>query len=154
MMPRVSVLLPYSLALVLGALPAGAVTVSGCSELAGIRSIAEPWEANTRPFAKGDIRMVMPDTIEPAAAAFHRVVPLPPRHELGSPSFRMVSASEGPGFGGMDIGPATASYDTARGLAVALPSSVYCQEAASFYADRMLSVTINQATGQVQAVAR
>jgi hypothetical protein len=141
-------------ALMLGALPAGAVTVSTCSGLASVRSIAEPWEANTRTFAKGDIRLVVLDTIEPAAAAFHLVILHPPRDELGSPMCTLVSESDGMGFGGMDIGPATASYDPARGLTVALPISVYDPEAAGFYAEKTLSVTINQASGQVQAVAR
>ena len=139
-------------ALLLAPLPAAAVSVTGCTDMANVWAVAEPWEANTRVFANGEIRFVVLDTVEPAAAAFHLVILHPPRDELGIPMCSMVSATDGLGFGGMDIGAATASYDPARGLKVALPISVYDPEAASFYADRVLSVTINQASGRVQAV--
>ena len=90
-----------------------------------------------------NIRLVVLDTIEPAAGAFHLAILHPPRDELGSPMCSQVSASEGMGFGGMDIGPATASYDPARGLTVSLPVSVYDPDAAEFYSVKWLSVTIN-----------
>ena len=138
--------------LTLTALPAQAVTVAPCDGLASVRAIAEPWEANTRIFANGDIRLVVLDTIEPAAGAFHLAILHPPRDELGSPMCSQVSASEGIGFGGMDIGPATASYDPARGLTVALPVSVYDPDAAEFYTVKRLLVTINQSSGAVMAV--
>ena len=139
--------------LAVSAFPAEAVTVQPCTELASVLSIAEPWEANTRTFANGEIRVVVLDTIEPAAAAFHLVILHPPRDELGGPMCSMVSASDGMGFGGMDLRPVVASYDPARGLTVALPISQYDPEAADFYTDKLLSVTINQATGQVRAAA-
>lgn len=139
------------MALTLWALPSWAVTVQPCTELASVRSIAEPWEANTRTFANGEIRLVVLDTIEPAAAAFHLVILHPPRDILGGQMCTQVSADDGIGFGGMDIGPAAASYDPGRGLTVALPVSTYDPEAADFYRDSLLSVTINQANGQVQA---
>ena len=138
-------------ALALAPLPAAAVTVTGCTDLANVWAVAEPWEANTRLFANGEIRLVVLDTVEPAAAAFHLVVLHPPRDELGLPMCSMVSAAEGLGFGGMDLGPAAAAYDPARGLTVALPISTYDPDSASFF-DRSLSVTINQASGQIEAV--
>lgn len=136
--------------LMLSALPAMAVTVGPCNELASVQSVAEPWEANTRTFAKGQIRLVVLDTIEPAAGAFHLVILHPPRDELGSPMCSMVSAADGLGFGGMELGPAVASYDPALGLTVALPVSLYNADTA-FFDEGTLSVTINQSTGQVQA---
>ena len=54
----------------------------------------------------------------------------------------MVSVSEGIGFSGMDIGPAAASYDPARGLTVTLPVGVYNAATAGFDQGN-LSVTIN-----------
>jgi hypothetical protein len=114
--------------------------------------VDEPWEANTRLFANGEIRLVVLDTVEPAAGAFHLVILHPPRDTLGIPMCSMVSAAEGLGFGGMDLRPAEAAYDPARGLTVALPVSVYDPDSADFF-DRTLSVTINQASGQVEAVA-
>lgn len=140
--------------LTLAALPAKAVTVSACDGVASVWAIAEPWEANTRTFANGAIRLVVLDTIEPAAAAFHLAILHPPWDTLGGRICTQVSASDGLGFGGMDMGPAVASYDPARGLTVALPVSTYDPEAADFYSERLLSVTINQSTGQVQAVVK
>lgn len=137
--------------MMLATLPAKAVTVTACDGLASVRAIAEPWEANTRTFANGAIRLVVLDTIEPAAAAFHLAILHPPRDELGSPMCTLVSASEGTGFGGMGIGPATPAYDPSRGLTVSLPVSLYDADTADFV-DGVLSVTINQATGQVEAV--
>ncbi|MFM7332837.1 MAG: hypothetical protein ACKO1H_00260 [Tabrizicola sp.] len=139
-------------ALALAPLPAAAVTVSSCSDVANVWAVAEPWEANTKLFANGEIRLVVLDTVEPAAAAFHLVILHPPRDELGIPQCSMVSAAEGYGFGGMDLGPAEAGYDPARGLTVALPIRVYDPDSADFF-DRTLSVTVNQATGQVEAVS-
>jgi len=137
--------------LTLAALPAQAVTVTACDGLASVQAIAEPWEANTRVFANGDIRLVVLDTIEPAAAAFHLAILHPPRDELGSPMCSQISAYERTGFGGMDLGPATAAYDPARGLTVTLPVSLYDPETADFVRGA-LSVTINQSTGLIQAV--
>lgn len=142
-----------AVSLALLALPVSAVTISACERFSDVGSIAEPWEANTRTFANGDIRLVVMDTIEPAATAFHLVILHPPRDELGSPMCSMVSADDGLGFGGMDIRPATASYDPTSGLTVSLPISVYDPEAASFYSEQWLTVTINQSTGALQAVA-
>ena len=77
--------------LTLAGLPARAVTVTTCDGLASVQSIAEPWEANTRTFANGDIRLVVLDTIEPAAGAFHLAILHPPRDELGSPMCSQIA---------------------------------------------------------------
>jgi hypothetical protein len=138
--------------LALSALPATAVTVQPCTDLASVLSIAEPWEENTRVFAKGDIRLVVLDTIEPAVASFHLVILHPPRDELGGPMCSMVSVNGGFGFSGMSLGAAAATYDPERGLTVTLPVGVYNADTAGFD-QGMLAVTINQANGLVQAVA-
>lgn len=144
--------IPALCLLTLAALPAQAVTVTACDGLASVQAIAEPWEANTRTFANGAIRLVVLDTIEPAAAAFHLVILHPPWDILGG---RMCTqASDGLGFDGTDMGPAVASYDPARGLTVSLSVSTYDPEAADFYSESLLSVTVNQSTGQVQAVVK
>jgi hypothetical protein len=141
------------LVLCLSALQAGAVTVGPCNDLATVLSIAEPWEANTRTFASGEVRLVVLDTIEPAAGSFHLVILHPPRDELGGPVCTQVSATEGIGFGAMDLGLATAGYDPARGLTVALPVNLYNADTAFFDAGTLV-VTINQSTGEVQAVVQ
>ena len=140
-----------ALALLLGAGQAGAVTVSDCTDYrSSVHALAEPWEANTRTFAKGDIRLAVADTIEPAAGAFHLIVLHPPFDELGGPQCHVISANESFGFAGMNIAPAEAVYDPATGLTVYIPVSVYVDSTGGF-ADGDLSVTINQATGQVSA---
>lgn len=133
---------------------AGAVTVSDCGDYrSSIQSLAEPWEANTRTFAKGAIRVAVADTIEPAAGAFHLIVLHPPVDELGGPMCHVISANESFGFSGMDLGPAEASYDPATGLTILLPVGIYNDSTAGFDA-ATLAVTINQATGEIAAGLR
>lgn len=133
---------------------AGAVTVGDCVDYrSSVQAVAEPWEANTRTFANGAIRLVVTDTIEPAAGSFHLVILHPPHDELGGVICTLVSADGGIGFSGMALGPAKASYDPAQGLTVTLPVSLYNPQTAGFD-DAALSVTINQATGSVIARVR
>lgn len=135
-----------------GAAVAGPVTVAPCGDYrSDVRNVAEPWEANSRTFARGEIRLVVIDTVEPAAAAFYLLILHPPRDELGSPMCSVVTTAEGSGFADMGLGPAEASYDPARGLTVSLPVSQADPMAAGFD-EGWLSVTINQATGVVTAV--
>ncbi|MCB6177664.1 hypothetical protein LHP98_05920 [Rhodobacter sp. Har01] len=140
--------------LALSAAAAQAVTVADCGDhRSDVRAIAEPWEANTRTFAKGDIRVVVIDTIEPGAGAFHLLVLHPPFDEMGGPQCHVVSVNDYFGFAGMDLGPAGAAYDPARGLTVTLPVSLWNEDGGDF-ADALLSVTINQASGAVTASVR
>lgn len=137
----------------LAALPiqASAVTISDCGDYrSSVQSLAEPWEANTRTFAKGDIRLAVADTIEPAAGSFHLIILHPPFDELGGPQCHVVSANESFGFSGMDLAPAEAAYDPASGLSIYIPVGVY-NDATGGFVDGELTVTINQATGEVSA---
>lgn len=147
------ILLAASLAL-LPAL-AQAATVESCAGdyRSSVQAVAEPWEANTRTFANGAIRLVVTDTIEPAVASFHLVILHPPYDEVGGGQCTLISAPGGMGFSGLSLGPADASYDPARGLTVNVPASLYNQQTGGFD-DRVLSVTINQATGGVTAQVR
>jgi hypothetical protein len=36
---------------------------------ASARNIPEPWQSSTRTLANGEIRVILPDTVEPAAGA-------------------------------------------------------------------------------------
>ncbi|WP_149588960.1 hypothetical protein [Tabrizicola flagellatus] len=130
------------------------VTVTPCGDYrSDVRNVAEPWEANTRTFARGEIRLVVIDTVEPAAAALYLLILHPPRDELGSPMCSVVTSAEGLGFADMGLGPAKAIYDPARGLTVSLPVSQADPMGAGFD-EGWLSVTINQATGVVTAVVQ
>lgn len=129
-------------------------TVTPCGDYrSDVRNVAEPWEANTRTFAKGEIRLVVIDTVEPAVAALYLLILHPPRDELGSPLCSVVTSAGGLGFADMGLGPARASYDPASGLTVSLPVS-QAEPMGAGFDEGWLSVTINQATGVVTAVVQ
>ncbi|MBF9034875.1 hypothetical protein HKCCE2091_11545 [Rhodobacterales bacterium HKCCE2091] len=127
---------------------AGTATVTDCGPMTSARNVAEPWEENTLTFANGAIRVAILDTVEPAAAAFHLLVLSPPYSELGDRQCRMVSAGPGGwGFGFLSFERHEASYDPATGLTVTMDMGIVNQ---SGVADALaLSVTINQATGEI-----
>lgn len=114
------------------------------------QAIAEPWEANSRLFANGDVRVAIMDTIEPAAAAFHLLVLSPPFDEVGGRQCAVVSGANGMGFGGLDLTEMQAGYDPALGLTFAIPATRWVPDNDSFV-PATLSVTVNQATGAIGA---
>ena len=135
--------------------PSLAQSVGECSEIASVRNLAEPWEENTATYAKGEVRVALIDTMEPAAAAVHLIVISPPRNEIGDRQCRMVSfmRSEGGGamgFFNVDFPAHEAEYDPARGLVLSVPISIYQPETGDGEPAE-LTVTINQSTGDVQA---
>ena len=143
--------LAMCLAVATSATDAAAVTVSDCGDYrTTIQALAEPWEANTRTFAKGAIRVAVADTIEPAVGAVHLIVLHPPLDELGGPACHVISASDSLGFSAMDFGAIRADYDPARGLGLVVPVGLY-NEATAGFDDALLSVTINQSTGSISA---
>lgn len=144
-------LLAISLAVATAATSVAAVTVSDCGDYrTSIQALAEPWEANTRTFANGAIRVAVADTIEPAVGAVHLVILHPPLDELGGPACHVISASDSFGFSAMDFDAIRADYDPARGLGVVVPVGVYNPTTAGFD-ETLLSVTINQSTGSLSA---
>ncbi len=142
-----------ALLLAAGAASAQSVTRDCGSWETSARNIAEPWEENTRTFANGAIRVAVLDTVEPAAAAFHLFILSPPYDELGTRSCAVVSEAEGMGFAGLDLSDVEASYDPSRGLTLVMSSTRWVPSNDT-YRDGTLAVTINQASGQIRAVAR
>lgn len=133
------------------ALPAAAAEVRDCNgPEAGAFWIAEPWEANTRTFANGAVRIAVLDTVEPAAASFHLMVIAPPYDELGLPQCRVVSFAPGTGYGSMTLDGMTSGYDPARGLTLEIAISAY-NPATGGFDPGALWLTINQATGEIAA---
>lgn len=114
-------------------------------------SVAEPWEANTRLFAKGEVRLAIIDTIEPAAGAFHLLILSPPYDELGGRQCAVVSGATGSGFAGLDLTEMVAGYDPSVGLTFAIPATRWVPDSDDFM-PAVLSVTLNQATGAIMAV--
>lgn len=142
--------LPAALTLLAGALPGAAQSVSDCDWRARADAVVEPWEAHTRTYANGAIRVALLDTIEPGAAALNLLVLSPPYDELGGRQCKVVGFEQGLGFAGLDFAQLGATYDPATGLTVSLPGTIYFPED-GFSNSILLHVTINQATGDVTA---
>ncbi len=142
-----SVLIRAALVLGLTAAPALAeVTVKACE---GFRASAENvyWTDPTRTFANGAIRLVALDTLEPVCCVLSVMVVYPSKDEP-FPQCRIVSTTSG-GWANMFLARATAQYDPARGLSVAVPVETYVDGVNNDATT--VTVTINQATGEVTA---
>jgi len=137
----------------LGPLPALAQQVIPCDWQASAQNIVEPWEAYSRTFANGAVRLALLDTVEPAAGALHLLLLSPPEDELGGRQCRVVTYDGGIGFANVDFDVMTAGYDPARGLILALPVSIF-DTATGLFADRELGLVLNQASGEIIAELR
>lgn len=130
--------------------PASAQTVENCDWRASLHAMAEPWEASTRTFANGNVRLAITDVIEPAAGAFHLVILSPPYDELGGRQCQVVSANGSIGFSGLTLDDMTSDYDPAIGLTFTLQAGGYNPETGGTIL-QTLTVTLNQATGEITA---
>ncbi len=89
-------------------------------------AIAEPWEANTRSFAGGDIRIAVIDTWEPALGAYYLMVLFWPGADTEADIRYCSLVSNGAlGFVSMTLEGMNARYDPARGLVVSVPTTFY-----------------------------
>ena len=132
------------------AMPALAESVEECDWRAGAAAIAEPWEDNSQVFANGAVRIALSDVLEPAAGGFHLIVLSPPYTEIGDRQCRVVTTDDGVGYPGLKVGEAKATYDPATGLTFRIPAARYDMNVGAVY-DRVLVVTLNQATGAIAA---
>lgn len=130
---------------------AQAQSVSDCDWRARADAVVEPWTDWTRTFANGNVRLAITDTIEPAAGAMHVVVMSPPYGPVGERRCQVISASGTTGFSGIFINGLLAGYDPSVGLMFDLPVQVYDGTLAD-YRNAMLSFTLNQSNGLLQAV--
>lgn len=118
-------------ALLLTALPAAAVQVRECDYAADIRSIAEPWEKNTRAFYDGAVRVAVSDTGgEPVCCSMSLIVLLPDHANAVEGMSegricRIVGDKEGMGFVGIDFQRLRSRYDAGRGLLIEFPYQLY-----------------------------
>ena len=137
------------------AMPAGAGAQSALDCFgyqASALAIPEPWEAHTRTYANGAIRVTLMDLIEPAAGAFYLLVQTPPIDEMGNRSCAVIGSTPGGmGFANLFWQNIDASYDPARGLTVRTPVEVFAP-ATGGIDPAILAVTINQATGVISPV--
>lgn len=131
----------------LAAGPSVAATVQSCdSWVAHAQNVV--WDDPTRIFANGDIRLVALDTGgEPVCCSAHLMVLY---LEADAPYFSctLVSQDGSLGWAAMSLSAAQASYDPAVGLTVAVPVGIYNGVSSD---PGLVSVTINRATGVVQA---
>ena len=136
---------------VAAAAPVAAQTAIDCTGWqASAQNIPEPWQANTRTFANGDVRVTLLDTIEPAAGAYYLMVLAPPYDELGSRYCAIIAEGDGGvGFAGMQFDQTSASYDPATGLTVWVPTRLFAPETGGFD-DALLGVIIDQAAGTIK----
>ena len=129
------------------ATPALAQEVIDCDWRAQAPSIAEPWEANSRTFANGHVRLALLDVIEPAFGGFHLLVLSPPRDELGFRQCRIVTFEDSLGFAGVSFEALKAGYDPATGLSFTLP--VRTHDGQGGYTARTLYLTLDQSDGVI-----
>ena len=91
------------------------------------------------------------DMMEPAGSPVFLMILSPPRNEIGERQCRLIEAAPRIGFYDADLAEAEAEYDPARGLVLTVP--VARHDGTLHGAGYALTVTINQATGEVTATA-
>ena len=131
--------------------PATAQVVTECGWVGSPANIVEPWQAHSRTYANGAIRIALLDTEEPVCCAAHLLV-LSPSGDDEGPAYRqchVISDRDGGlGFNLIDFEAISASYDPALGLRLEVPFWRYTDGR-----DRglpgALALRINQATGAV-----
>lgn len=132
-------------------LSATAQHVTHCEWQADARSIVEPWENHIQSYANGEVRVALMDLLDPAAGSLHILVLTPPYTAgIGERHCHIVGWSEGVGFVTIDFAGVAPTYDPATGLGLAFPVRFYDPEL-DFSNIGLLSLTINQATGNVTA---
>lgn len=107
--------------------PALAVEVRECDWVAGVQSIMEPWETNTKSFYNGQVRVALMDTGgEPVCCSTHLLILAPDKSdEMGGRMCRLVGSKEKLGFEGVDFAKLTTRYDQGRGLLIIFPFTLY-----------------------------
>lgn len=120
--------------------------------LTDIRLIPEPWQANTRLFSNGDVRLTLIDTWDPANYAVHLMISYVDtrRHESEGRACVIISDQASQGFQNISLLDMAAGYDPATGLSFSIEAERY--NASDESVDHgALNVILNRATGQVTA---
>lgn len=145
----------FLVALVAGFVPvaAAAQQVAPRDWQASAWNLVEPWEANSRTFAHGEVRLALLNTIEPAAGSYHILVLSPPYGVLGDRRCRAIGMRLGVGFSSADFAALDAAFDPAVGLIFTLPVSRCLPDTADL-APAPVRFTLNQATGAIDPELR
>lgn len=117
-------------------------------------AIAEPWEANTRRFADGQVRLVVMDTYEPALGALYLMVLFGPMGEEGADFRTCMLVSNGfLGFPNMTLEGLHAKEIEGMGMIFEVATTFYNPEEDEFEYDT-LDVVVNRQTLTVTAARR
>jgi hypothetical protein len=100
-----------------------AAWLGDCNDYATVSLVAEPWEANTRTFYNGEVRVAVVDTNgEPVCCSSWLVVVYPDKQdELGGRACMMLGSDEGLGFTGVDVKAIRSTYAADKGLTLTVP---------------------------------
>ena len=126
--------------------------VTDCTmEGVDIRTLAEPWEENSRTFANGDVRIAVMDTWDPANYPMHLIILFmhPDSIEAEGRTCIQVSDENGWGFQNMFLREMKTTYDPAKGLTFIVP--VERSNGDGTVTKLTLWATLNRASGQVTA---
>lgn len=136
----------------IAAAPAFAVQVRDCDYAADVRSIAEPWEKNTRAFYDGNVRVALLDTGgEPVCCSVHLLILAPDRNdEMGGRFCKIVGDHEALGFAGIDFARLTTRYDAGRGLLIIFPYQLYVDGLSSKSSVARVRVNLERGTVSVE----
>ncbi len=131
--------------------PVTAQTLSDCDDWrSSAFGIAEPWEANTKTFSEGSVRMAIMDVGEPVVGSFRLLILTPPTAD--NPDARqcqVLSLDPDLGFAGLSFDGVTNTTDP-TGLTVRIPAKRWIAETDT-YADATLSVTLHATDGAIAA---
>lgn len=144
-------------AVALSALAAGAAqatTVDACEDYrSNVQALAEPWEANTRTFLRGAVRIAVIDTGgEPACCSTHLLVlAMKPEDSMGPAELvcRVISQKDRLGFMSIDFASIRHSYTPANGLNLLVPFRTYVDGVKS--RPGALRVRVDPRTGVITA---
>lgn len=133
---------------------AGAVTVSECNDFrSSVHALAEPWEANSRTFLNGAVRIAVVDTGgEPACCSVHLLVLAEKPEDSAGPAervCRVISQRDQLGFMAIDFAAIRTSYTPVHGLNMLVPYRLYVDGIRS--RPGAARINVNPRTGAISA---
>ena len=128
---------------------APAQSLSDCDDWrSSVLGIAEPWEANSKTFTEGTVRMTIMDVGEPVVGSYRLLILTPPTDDdPDGRQCKVLSLDHDLGFAGLSFDGVTDSTDP-TGLTVLIPAKRWIAETDT-YVDAKLSVTLNATDGAI-----
>ena len=133
---------------------ANAVTLAECEDFRSTaKALAEPWEANTRTFLNGAVRIAVMDTGgEPACCSVHLLVLAEKPEDNSGPAERVckvISQKDQLGFMAIDFAGIRSSYTPVHGLNMLVPYRLYLDGIRS--KPGAARINVNPRTGAITA---